>query len=256
MKNIKTFCIDLDGTVYINGKLYPEAKETIKKLKEKYNVVFVSNTTTALFEDLLQKLNSYGFDITEKHLYTPAKTAKKIMEKNNHNSGIIIVPENTRKDFEWFNYDENGNTVLVATEGMDLKFSELKKPFNMLLKENSKFYTLQKNRFYKSNDGYELDMGAIVAPLEYASEKEAVILGKPSETLFSLIAEENNCKIDEMAMVGDDIEFDILIPMKLGLTGFLVKTGKYRDETARKVKEKYKMSPDYVIEDISKILYG
>jgi ribonucleotide monophosphatase NagD (HAD superfamily) len=68
----------------------------------------------------------------------------------------------------------------------------------------------------------------LVAALEYASGREATVLGKPSLAFFTLAVEGLHCVPEDVAMIGDDAEADVGGAMAAGLMGILVKTGKYR----------------------------
>ncbi|MFW5782130.1 MAG: HAD hydrolase-like protein [Candidatus Muiribacteriaceae bacterium] len=93
-------------------------------------------------------------------------------------------------------------------------------------------------------------MGPVTALLEYATGSNCRVFGKPSEMLFKTIAEKAGCTIDELAIVGDDIEFDILSPMQYGVKGIAVRTGKFIKEVSdQKIKE-YGYSPDHTIDGI------
>ena len=164
-----------------------------------------------------------------------------------------MCPSNTDGEFSWFKEDNNGNTVLIADEGYNTTFLELEAPLEILLKTDAHLYTLQKNRIYKLDDKVKIDMGPIVAALEYASGKQAEILGKPSKTLFKTIAEDFGVSFEEILMVGDDIEFDILLPMAYGIHGVCVKTGKYIQHIYDEICSEYQRHPDALIENISEI---
>jgi ribonucleotide monophosphatase NagD (HAD superfamily) len=100
-------------------------------------------------------------------------------------------------------------------------------------------------------------MGAITAALEYVSDKKARVFGKPSEILFKTICANYKTKIEDLVIVGDDVEFDILIPMGYGITGILVKTGKYNEELFKTITKKYNKTPNHIIDtikDLTKIL--
>ena len=73
-----------------------------------------------------------------------------------------------------------------------------------------------------------LDAGPFVAALEYASGREATVLGKPSQTFFALAVEGLHCAVEDVVMIGDDAEADVGGAMAAGLMGVLVQTGKYR----------------------------
>lgn len=74
-----------------------------------------------------------------------------------------------------------------------------------------------------------LDAGPFVAALEYASRREALLIGKPSALFYEAAVAHLGTPADETAMVGDDVESDVLGAMEAGMAGILVRTGKYRE---------------------------
>jgi ribonucleotide monophosphatase NagD (HAD superfamily) len=88
--------------------------------------------------------------------------------------------------------------------------------------------------------GYTLDAGSVVAGLEFALGRRAVICGKPSPVVFRQAVGELRAELaarsdgsagarlrtGDVAMVGDDPRADIAAARKVGLRGFLVLTGK------------------------------
>ncbi len=73
-----------------------------------------------------------------------------------------------------------------------------------------------------------LDVGAYVAALEFASGKQATILGKPSHDFFLSAVNAMGLAVGETAMIGDDAEFDASAAVNAGLIGVLVRTGKWK----------------------------
>ncbi|WP_319422713.1 HAD hydrolase-like protein [Pleurocapsa sp. FMAR1] len=86
----------------------------------------------------------------------------------------------------------------------------------------------------------QLDIGAFVAGLEYASGKTATVVGKPSDSFFQLALAELELPAENVVMVR---------AKKAGLTGILVKTGKYRQELV----ERSDVEPDLVLESVTDI---
>ena len=76
------------------------------------------------------------------------------------------------------------------------------------------------------------------------------MLGKPSRLLFETIASEVGVALGNIAMIGDDAEFDASGAVKLGLQGMLVKSGKYRVGDEARVDPR----PVVVLESLSQIL--
>jgi ribonucleotide monophosphatase NagD (HAD superfamily) len=107
---------------------------------------------------------------------------------------------------------------------------------------------LAKNRGFLDHDGdMSLDAGPFVAALEYASRREATVLGKPSPTFFNLAAEGLHCAPENVVMIGDDAEADVGGAMAAGLMGVLVQTGKYRPGQEADLPER----PTLVAKDLS-----
>jgi HAD superfamily hydrolase (TIGR01458 family) len=109
----------------------------------------------------------------------------------------------------------------------DFTVELLNRVFRKLL-EGAELIGLQKNRYWETSGELTLDAGPFIAALEYASGREARVVGKPSAEFFSLALEDLGLKPEEVAMVGDDVEVDIGGAQKVGLKTVLVETGKYR----------------------------
>ena len=137
-----------------------------------------------------------------------------------------MEPE-ARPDYDWFREDPEGPAVVLATEAQDLTIRELQPAFRRLL-AGAAFYTLQRNRYFRRGSSLVTDLGPVAAFLAYASGREAETIGKPSPLLYDAIAREAGARREELLMVGDDAEFDVSASVALGMTGVLVRTGKYR----------------------------
>jgi HAD superfamily hydrolase (TIGR01458 family) len=92
---------------------------------------------------------------------------------------------------------------------------------------------LQKNRYWETADGLSLDAGPFVTAIEYATGREADVVGKPAPSFFELTLSDLGVTADRVAMVGDDVEADVGGAMDAGLAGILVRTGKYREDLVR-----------------------
>jgi HAD superfamily hydrolase (TIGR01458 family) len=89
---------------------------------------------------------------------------------------------------------------------------------------------LQKNRYWRRGDGLSLDVGPFVAALEYATARAAHVVGKPAPGFFDGVLRGLGGAAREAAMVGDDVESDVGGALAAGLSGVLVRTGKFREE--------------------------
>jgi ribonucleotide monophosphatase NagD (HAD superfamily) len=115
----------------------------------------------------------------------------------------------------------------------------------------AKVLALHKNRFWQKPDGLHLDLGVFVAAIEYATGKEATILGKPSTDFFHGICKALDVAPEHTLMVGDDIESDIGGAQQAGLKTVLVQTGKYRAEFVKQVGKQQGLKADMIIPSIA-----
>jgi ribonucleotide monophosphatase NagD (HAD superfamily) len=92
-----------------------------------------------------------------------------------------------------------------------------------------------------------LDSGAFLIGLERAAGREATVVGKPSPDFFRQAVELLGVPADRAAMVGDDLDADVLAAQAVGMRGFLVRTGKFR----RELLEGSDAAPDHVIDSIA-----
>lgn len=117
--------------------------------------------------------------------------------------------------------------VIVGDLGSAWTYEALNVAFRRL-QEGAELVACQKNRFWQTAEGLTLDAGPFVAALEYASGREAVIVGKPAAAFFHAALADLDIQPREAVMVGDDAEVDAGGAISAGLGGWLVRTGKYR----------------------------
>jgi HAD superfamily hydrolase (TIGR01458 family) len=113
--------------------------------------------------------------------------------------------------------------------------------------DGAELIALQKNRFWMTPSGLSLDVGPFVTALEYAAATEAYVVGKPAPGFFDTTLATIPAEPWRSVMVGDDVESDIGGAQRAGLTGILVRTGKYRDDAVRASG----VVPDAVIDSIA-----
>lgn len=78
-----------------------------------------------------------------------------------------------------------------------------------LLMNGAKLVATHKSRYFERGDGLAIGPGAFVTALEYASGKEAIVVGKPSPTFYQSVMKDFNCPSSEVVMIGDVRELTI-----------------------------------------------
>lgn len=106
---------------------------------------------------------------------------------------------------------------------------------------------MHRGLYWRTDEGLQLDAGAFLAGLEQAAGTEAEVVGKPAPAFFATALARLSASPDGTVMVGDDIETDVLAAQRQGLTGVLVKTGKYLPRTHQAASG----TPDHVLDSFA-----
>jgi HAD superfamily hydrolase (TIGR01458 family) len=228
---IEGLLIDLDGVLYVEDEPVPGAAEAVRKLRsDGLALRFVTNTTARSKRQTVERLRRLGFEVTAEELVTPAALARARCIEAGHDRVALVMNEDVKEDFEGLTVaDEDVDAVIMGDLGAAFGFEILNHAFRQVM-DGAELIALQKNRFWMTPDGLSLDAGPFVAAIEYATGREALVVGKPAAAFFELVLEELGLAPASAGMVGDDIETDVGGAQGAGLTGILVRTGKYRED--------------------------
>jgi HAD superfamily hydrolase (TIGR01458 family) len=245
MKAIKGLIFDLDGVLYEGDRVVPGAVEAVEKLKQRYPVRFVTNTTRKTHAMVLEKLDGMGFDIAPDEVFTALDATERFLRQ--HGSGAFLLLTDTAKA-SFSELPEKIDFVVVGDAYTNFTYENMNEAFRHL-EAGASLVAVAKNRYFKDKDAeLSLDAGGFVAALEYATGQEAQIIGKPSRDFFRLSADSMGVDPESVLMVGDDIEADVLGAQRAGMAGVQVRTGKFKSSDLEG-----SIRPDAVIDDITQL---
>lgn len=247
---IKGLLIDLDGTVYNDSIAIPGAIAALQKVRRsRLPMRFITNTTMKSRETLRQKLASMGFDAAREEIFSAAYAGAMYVRQQVGATCHAMLLDDAKKDYWGLeSAAERVDFVVVGDLGDQITFEKLNRAF-LYLFHGAKLIALQKNRFWLSDKGFQLDAGAFVALLEYAANTEAILIGKPAAPFFEMALHDLNLPRELVLMVGDDVESDIVGAHRIGMQTALVRTGKFREEDL----QKSTIQPDHVLHSIAEL---
>ena len=246
---IQGFLFDLNGVFYVDNQAIAGSVEAIKLIKERQIPCrFVTNTTTKSLESFHQKLLNLGLPIDKEEVVSAPYAAVLYLKQLGNPKCYLLLEEDAKRDFAQFPQSDTDPDVIVVGDIGDRWNYDLMNQAFTLLNDGAELVALHKGKYWQEA-GLQLDIGAFVAGLEYATGKTATVVGKPSSSFFQLALDDLGLAAQQVAMVGDDIESDVGGAKEAGLMGILVKTGKYREEL---VKDST-VHPDRVLESVAEI---
>ncbi|WP_394886979.1 TIGR01458 family HAD-type hydrolase [Mesorhizobium sp. AaZ16] len=175
--------LDLAGVIYDGDRAIPGAVDAVVRLREAgLPLRFVSNTTRSTRRTVLDRLAGFGISVPADELFTPARAAREWLVKRRLSPHLLVHP-NLEAEFEGLPA-HGRRAVVIGDVGETLDYTALNQAFREL-SEGADFLALASNRAFKDADGrLSLDAGPFVAALEFACQRQATVLGKPSPDFF------------------------------------------------------------------------
>ena len=228
--------IDLDGVIYQGGRLVDGAIETLDWIRQQQIPhLFVTNTTSRSRHDLLRKFETLGFSAQVEEIMTPVVAASQWLKDHDLRKVALFVPAPTQRDFgdvDAVDLEQEiaVDAVVIGDLGKAWDFQLLNRAFRFLMQEpRPELIALGMTRYWRSEDGLQLDVAPFIKALEHAASCEARVMGKPAQAFFSASLSLIDCEADRTVMIGDDIAGDVDAAQKCGIRGIQVRTGKFRD---------------------------
>ncbi len=249
LASVRAVLIDIDGVLTVSWKPLPGAVEALRGIRAAgLGVALVTNTTSRTRASIADTLSEAGFEVGAQDVLTaPAVTAAHLAEHHPGARCLLLNSGDIAADLgDVTLVDEGADVVVVGGAGPEFDYAALDRAFGEL-QRGARLVAMHRNLYWRTDAGFRLDSGAFLLGLERAARVEAEVTGKPSPAFFAAALARLGVDAERALMIGDDIESDVLAAQRAGLTGVLVKTGKYQPETH----ENASGTPDHVLDSFA-----
>jgi HAD superfamily hydrolase (TIGR01450 family) len=250
LEGVRAFILDADGVLMYRGDPIPGSPEALVELRRRgipYRVL--TNFSSAHRSTLAAQFGkATGLEVDGGEIITAASAAAAYTAARHPGAPLLVIaaPDARR---EWEGQElvtpdgadaraEPVAAVVLGDAGDDLSYRNLDIAFRQL-RAGADFIAMHKNPWWMTPKGFTLDTGALVAGLEFALGRRAVVCGKPSPVVFRQALAQlraattgRRLRAADVAMVGDDPRADIAAARRVGLRGILTLTGKVSREEA------------------------
>jgi HAD superfamily hydrolase (TIGR01458 family) len=244
--------VDLDGVLAVSWEPIPGAIVAIDRLRAAgIPVRIVTNTTSRSRTMIASQLRGIGFDIADEDVLTAAAAAASYLCAHHPGKRVFLLGDARPDDLvgvQLVSVDDRPEVVLISGADASFAFDNLNLVYRLLL-AGAAFVAMHRSLSWKTRDGDCLDAGAYLLALERATGREAAVTGKPSSEFFVAAVQTLHLTPDRVAMVGDDLENDVLAAQMVGMTGILVRTGKFRESALAGARG----SPDHIVDSIADV---
>ena len=248
----RALLFDLDGTLYSDAGALPGAVEALAGLARRgVPFRYVTNTTRRSRRRLAERLAGYGFEAGTADIVTAPHACVAFLHQRRIRRVAAYLADETLEDFADFELGSaRPEAIVVGDLGDAWDFARLNQAFLQLM-DGAELIALQRDRYWLRADGLALDAGPFVAALEYATGRKAIVCGKPSAEFYrAALATLGPAAVErprDVVMVGDDLWGDIEGAQRAGLTAWMVRTGKFRED----VVAASGITPDRIINSVA-----
>ncbi len=261
LANYDHVVLDLDGCVWLGEQPTRGAAEAVAALREAgKSITFVTNDSRRSPEEYVRKLWSLGLKASLEEVVTAGSAIQHVLAERGrgHGRGTYVigspaifrhVSEAGQRIVNGTEHAAEADLVVIAGHD-DLHFAELRAATQAVL-GGAEMIAADRDRTFPTDDGIWPGTGAIVAALEYATNKTARNVGKPDPQLF-------DTALDRMGpgatlAVGDSITADLEGAANAGLDGAIVLTGITTREQAETTENP---EPVAIAEDLHALVTG
>jgi len=275
LDGVRAFVLDADGVLMYRGRPIPGSPGAIQELRRRripYRVV--TNFSSAHRSTLAMAFGTAtGLAVEGAEIITAASAAAAYTAARHPGAPLLVLAQPDARR-EWAGQDlisvEEADAreapvaaVVIGDAGSDLSYANLDVAFRQL-RAGAEFVAMHRNPWWVTPKGFTLDAGALVAGLEFALGRRAVICGKPSPVVFRQAVAEVRAELatsidgsggprlraGDVAMVGDDPRADVAAAKRVGMRGVLVLSGKSTDAVAYRSRS----APDAVARDLAEVV--
>jgi HAD superfamily hydrolase (TIGR01458 family) len=241
--------LDIDGTILESERAVPGAADALRALKGKgLPVLFATNMSRKSRAAVAASLRNAGIDAQDREILSSVFAAATRLEEDGIRRVMPLLAPAALDDLRAFEITEDHpEAVLVGDMGSLISFDLLNRAF-LNLRAGARLIAAQKNRFWKSERGIQIDAGAFVAALEFAADVTAEVVGKPAPAFFRAAASILAKNVERLVMVGDSLDADIAGGRAAGMKTVLVRTGLYDERKLQSTSPRER--PDFVIDSV------
>ena len=271
LNHIKLAIFDLDGVIYLEKTLIPNADKIVEELKEhSIKVVYNSNNSTVTRQTFVERLEEINIRSEISDIYTSASLASVEITKLKQNAKIFVIGEKgLREELRAYGHNIleetlNFNDVEYVIVGLDRDFNYNKLAFaqKCIMKGRAQFFATNSDSTLPVVDGFKPGAGVMVKALATCTGIEPVrIFGKPEPFGIQMILNNTSIPVENACIFGDRLNTDILAGNRAGITTIAVLTGVTSREMIDNLEVQSQVSenfdnnliPDIVIDNLSEI---
>ncbi len=254
--NVEGLILDIDGVISRGRKPIERAIDGYRILKDVgIKTVFVSNNSTRSRRIMFERFRQFGLDVDEDELIIATHATALHIAKENGRTRVFTTGEDGLKE-ELINLghelvDYRDAEYLVVGSNRGINFDIFTKALRLALNSEVRYVAVNPDRVFPAEDGPIPGTGLIIGALYWITGRQPdVIVGKPSKIIIDQAIERLGVSRERVAIVGDQIDVDVLAGKNAGIKSILVLSGVTNQENYEMKVRETGVKPDFIFRDL------
>lgn len=245
---------DIDGVLVTSWQPISGAAETVRTLAGRgIRCCYLTNTTSRSRRQIAEDLAAAGMAVNSDEVITAAALTAEYLNSRHPGARCFLVNDgDIAEDMPGVELtDSDPDVVVLGGAGPQFSHDTLSRVYDWMV-SGVPVVAMHRSTFWKTDRGLRIDTGMYLIGMEESSGRVAIAVGKPAPAGFEVAAARLGLAAGDIVMVGDDLHNDVLAAQAVGMTGVLVRTGKFRQETVdRWAADQSADQPDHVIDSVA-----
>ncbi|WP_024801863.1 HAD-IIA family hydrolase [Nocardia sp. BMG51109] len=251
MAGIRGVLYDIDGVLVTSWRAVPGAADAVRAVHEAgLRRAFLTNTTSASCAEIAERLCAAGIPVDISEIVTAARLTVEYLSRHHPGARVWVLNHGAiEDDLTGLTLDaEHPDVIVIGGAGAEFTHRALSRVVESML-DGIPVIAMQGSMTWATADGLRIDTGTYLPGLEAAGHARITVIGKPSPTGFHACAGLLGLRPEQLLMIGDDLHSDVLAARAAGMTGVLVRTGKFRQS----VLDAAASAPDHVLDSVAEL---
>ena len=248
----KLYVLDMDGTIYLGSRLFPETIPFLKRVKEHgKRYIFFTNNSSRSPETYVKRLNGMGIQASREDIVTSGDVMIHFLKTYRPGKKVYLLgTPDLRRSFQEAGIPLTEEMPDIVLLGFDttLTYEKLERACHYI-RSGAEFLCTHEDINCPTEYGFMPDAGAMCALITASTGVAPKFTGKPhAEVLEILEAKTGICRQD-MVAVGDRLYTDIALGARNGVSSVLVLSG----ETTMEDLARSEIRPTVVLPNIGSL---
>ncbi len=257
---IHHFALDLDGTLYLGGKLFDATIPFLNLLNERrIGRTFFTNNSSRSTKQYVKKLNALGILATSEDVYSSTSSTLDYLreERPTVKRIYLLGTQGLAEEFTENGFEICDDRTTIEPDAVIVGFDpamnfERACKAAWWIKHGKPFIATHCDLTCPTDQPtIWIDCGSVCRMLTAATGREPdAVLGKPNPRMVRGAMRRHDVKPDQLAVVGDRLYTDIAMARAAGALGILVLSGETTAEEAKQANPQ----PDLIVNGIADLM--